>query len=169
MIDFDSVYKIGTLGKTHGLQGEITFFCEDDIFDKTDADCLMLKLDGVLVPFFIEEYRFQSDERVLIKFYNIDTKETAAVLIGAEVYFPTALADTEKVALSPARLVGFAVYDITSNTVTAPLVHIDNSTNNPLFELADGTLIPVAEEWIKEIDREKQLIRMTLPEGLLSL
>jgi len=38
-----------------------------------------------------------------------------------------------------------------------------------LFELEDGKLIPVAEEFIKTIDSDKREIRVTLPEGLLEL
>ena len=46
---------------------------------------------------------------------------------------------------------------------------IDDSTANVLFELEDGKLIPVAEEFIKTIDSDKREIRVTLPEGLLEL
>ena len=36
MIREDDVYKIGRLGKPHGVKGEITFMFDDDIFDRTD-------------------------------------------------------------------------------------------------------------------------------------
>ena len=32
----------------------------DDVFDRVDADYVVLLVDGILVPFFIEEYRFRS-------------------------------------------------------------------------------------------------------------
>lgn len=169
MISVDSVYKIGQLGRTHALRGEIVFFCDDDIFDRCDADCLLLMLDGLLVPFFIEEYRFQRDDRVLMKFDGIDTKEQATELVGADVYFPKDAAAKLDDGLSLSALTGYAIYDTATGTATAPLRRIDTATDNPLFELEDGTLIPVAEEWIEDIDHEKKTIRMTLPEGLLAL
>ena len=55
MIRREEVYKIGRLGKTHGVRGEISFLLDDDVFDRTDADYLILDIDGILVPFFIEE------------------------------------------------------------------------------------------------------------------
>ena len=61
MIKQEEVYRIGRLGKTHGVRGEVSLQFDDDIFDRVDADYLVLELDGILVPFFIEEYRFRSD------------------------------------------------------------------------------------------------------------
>ena len=57
----EDVYKIGRLGKPHGVKGEISFNFDDDIFDREDADYIILDIDGILVPFFIEEYRFKND------------------------------------------------------------------------------------------------------------
>ncbi len=168
MILPDSVYKIGKLGRPHGIKGEISLLVDDDAFDRSDADCLFLMLDGLLVPFFIEEYRFRSDSRVLMKFEGIDSKEQAAELVGADVFFPkdTAAQEGEP---SLAALEGYTIYDTTTGATTAPLSHIDAATDNTLFVMDDGTLIPVADDWIEDIDHEKKLIRMTLPEGLLLL
>ena len=47
MIREEEVYKIGRLGKTHGVKGEITFQFDDDIFDRTDSDYLVLEIDAV--------------------------------------------------------------------------------------------------------------------------
>ena len=61
MIKQEEVYKIGRLGKSHGVKGEVSFQFDDDIFDRVDADYLVLDIDGILVPFFMEEYRFRND------------------------------------------------------------------------------------------------------------
>ena len=74
MIREEEVDKIGKLGKTHGVKGEISFLFDDDVFDRVDADYLILRVDGLLVPFFIEEYRFRSDANAIMKFEDIDTK-----------------------------------------------------------------------------------------------
>ena len=61
MIRQDDVYKIGRLGKPHGIHGELSLQFADDVFDRTDADYLILDVDGILVPFYIDEYRFRSN------------------------------------------------------------------------------------------------------------
>ena len=89
MIKKEEVFKIGIINKPHGVKGEVSFTFTDDIFDRVeDCDYLVLLLDGILVPFFIEEYRFRSDNVALVKFEGIETAERARMLTNVEVYFP---------------------------------------------------------------------------------
>ena len=67
MIKKEDVYKIGKLGKPHGVKGEVSMMFTDDIFDRVEADYLICLIDGILVPFFLEEYRFRSDTTALVK------------------------------------------------------------------------------------------------------
>lgn len=78
MIREEDVYKIGRLGKTHGVKGELSFLFDDDVFDRVDADYLVLEVDGILVPFFIEEYRFKSDANAIMKLEGIDSQSEPA-------------------------------------------------------------------------------------------
>ena len=167
MIKADDVYRIGRLGKAHGVKGEITMQVEDDIFDRTDADYLVLELDNIMVPFFIEEYYFKTDTTALIKFEGIDSLERAKEFANIDVYFPRNIKDnsidSEEEALSYPMLVGFQVNDI------GKIAYIDHQTENIMFELEDGTLIPASEELIEDIDVPNKQIKMTIPEGLLDL
>lgn len=167
MIKADDVYRIGRLGKAHGVKGEITMQVEDDIFDRTDADYLVLELDNIMVPFFIEEYYFKTDTTALIKFEGIDSLERAKEFANIDVYFPRNIKDnsidSEEETLSYPMLVGFQVNDI------GKIAYIDHQTENIMFELEDGTLIPASEELIEDIDVPNKQIKMTIPEGLLDL
>ena len=170
MIRQEDVYKIGVIGKTHGVKGELSVQIDDDVFDRVDADYLVLSLDGILVPFFLEEYRFKSDGVALIKFLNIDTQERARELTGTEVFFPRSLAEDDADApLSKAQIVGFAIVNDGNDKVVGRIAHIDDTTVNTLFELEDGTLIPATDDMVVEIDLDNRIIRMNLPEGLLDL
>ena len=168
MIKQEDVYRIGRLGKAHGVKGEISLLCDDDVFDRVDADYLVLDVDGILVPFFIEEYRFRTDSVVLVKFDGIDTQERARELTGSDVYFPRALAD-ESDFPSLSMLVGFAIVDADTGKQVGSIASIDNSTANLLFELEDGRLIPAHDELIADIDQQARTIAMHLPDGLLDL
>jgi 16S rRNA processing protein RimM len=77
MIKQEDVFKIGRLGKPHGVNGEVSFMFDDDIFDRADSDYLILEIDGILVPFYYEEYRFHGNETALVKFCDIDTQDQA--------------------------------------------------------------------------------------------
>ena len=169
MIRQEEVYKIGKLGKTHGVKGELSFLFDDDVFDRVDADYLVLDLDGILVPFFIEEYRFRSDSNVILKLEGVDTQERARELTGTDVYFPLSLVDDDEAPLSLNFLVGFELIDAASGKSIGRIVSIDDQTANLLFELEDGTLIPANDDLITHIDKDLRQITLDLPEGLLDL
>ena len=61
MIERDELIKIGRFNKPHGVKGELSFTFTDDVFDRTDCPYIVCEIDGIFVPFFIEEYRFKSD------------------------------------------------------------------------------------------------------------
>ena len=168
MIKDDEVYKIGRIGKPHGISGEVTLRFSDDVFDRVDADYLVLMVDGILVPFFIEEYRFRSDEVALVKFEDIDTKDRASELTGCDVFFPRHLADAGDDVLTWSQIVGYDIVDVLSDKTIGRIEAVDETTINTLLELSDGTLIPAADEFIEDIDHEERKLMMRLPEGLVN-
>lgn len=169
MIRQEEVYKIGRLGKAHGVKGEVSFQFDDDVFDRTDADYLILDIDGILVPFFMEEYRFRSDALALIKFCDVDTQERASELTGSNVYFPRALAEDEEGMPSLASLIGFDLVEAKDGIRVGTIATIEDSTANLLFELEDGRLIPASDDLITDINIKERTIKMEIPEGLLEI
>ncbi|MBP5714850.1 MAG: 16S rRNA processing protein RimM [Prevotella sp.] len=169
MIKEEEVYKIGKLGKTHGVKGEISFLFDDDVFDRVDADYLVLMIDGILVPFFMEEYRFRSDTTAIVKFCDIDTQERVRELTGCDVWFPRALADSDDNTITWAAIVGFDIIDANSGKPVGRIASVDDTTLNILFCLEDGRLIPASEDLITSIDKGNRTITINIPEGLLDL
>ena len=173
MIKKEDVYKIGKLGKPHGVKGEVRMLCTDDIFDRVESDCLILEIDGILVPFFMEEYRFRSDERVLVKFADIDTEAQARELTGCEVYFPREQADRHEGEATWAELVGYALVDARRDTLVGTITRVDDTTINILFEVetADGreVVVPASEELVEQVDKARHRIHVRVPEGILEL
>ena len=169
MIRQDEVYKIGRLGKAHGVKGEVSFQFDDDVFDRTDADYLVLEIDGILVPFFMEEYRFRNDSVCLVKFCDVDTQQRASELTGCNVYFPRTQADEADEGPSLSSLVGFDIIEAHSRKTVGCIASIDDSTLNLLFELEDGRLIPASDDLITDIDIPQHKITMHIPEGLLDI
>ncbi len=174
MIKTDEVYKIGRIGKPHGVKGELSFMFDDDVFDTADSDYLVLLVDGILVPFFLEEYRFKSDDTALLKFDGIDTKEQARELTGCDVYFPVSMAAGAGENPSLHSVVGFTVIDAAcGDKLIGTITSVDESTENLLFnvETPDGRdiMLPVADEFIVDVNTEERQIRMKLPEGLVEI
>jgi 16S rRNA processing protein RimM len=172
MIRETNVYKIGVVGKAHGVNGEVNFQFTDAAWDDVDAEYLVLKIEGILVPFFLEEYRFRSDSTAIVKFEDVETEAAARELVGVEVYFPYALRPEGEEEYSWTYFVGFTVR-LTDGQTVGVVTAVDDSTVNTLFEVesAEGReyLIPAQEAFITEIDHEERIIHMQLPQGLLSM
>lgn len=175
MIRLEDVFKIGRIGKPHGVKGELTMQCDDDVFDRVDADYIVLDIDGILVPFFIEEYRFRSEDVVLMKFEDINTEQQARELTGCDVYFPHRLADREEsTEISWQQLQGFEVFDSRHGSrVVGRVAGVDVSTMNTLLEVKrennTDVLIPVSPELVVNIDIAGRQIELDIPDGLLDL
>lgn len=170
MIRKEEVYKIGVFNKPHGIKGEVSFTFTDDIFDRVDCDYLVCLLDGIFVPFFIEEYRFRSDTTALVKLEGVDTAEKARMFTNVPVYFPVKYVEEDDEALlSWSFLVGFDVVDVTHGHL-GTLADVDDATMNVLFVIeqdnGEELLVPAHEEFIVGLDKENKELTVNLPEGL---
>lgn len=173
MIAEESVYKVGSLTRVHGLKGEISFAFTDDVWDRVDADYLVLRVDGILVPFFLEEYRFRSDSVALLKFVDIDNADDALPYVGCDVYFPFDLTPEDAPEdLRWSNFTGFSVFLKDVDGMVGTISHVDDSTANVLFtiDMASGeVLVPAVEEFIVDVDYASRRLTLDLPEGLLDL
>jgi 16S rRNA processing protein RimM len=170
MIRSEEVYKIGVFNKPHGIKGELQFTFTDDIFDRVDCNYLICLLDGILVPFFIEEYRFRSDTTALMKLEGVDSDRQARMFTNVEVFFPKKYLDEDdKEVLTWQYFIGFRVLDKQHGDL-GEITAVDDSTMNILFCIEkDGEelLLPAHEEFIRNIDKNKTEIKVQIPEVLL--
>lgn len=104
-----------------------------------------------------------------MKFCDVDTQDKARQLTGCEVFFPRAIAESDDDHLSWAQIIGFALKDAQTGQLIGIINSVDDSTENVLFELEDGTLIPANEDLIQQIDAQNKEITIQLPDGLLDL
>ncbi len=173
MIRRDELIKIGRFNKPHGVHGEISMTFTDDAFDRCDSPYIVCLVEGIFVPFFIEEYRFKNDSTALIKLCDVDSETDAAAFTLLDVYYPKRYyVESDDAATLGDYFIGFTVVDSEKGTLGS-VVAIDDATANILFVVAspDGgeLLIPAQETFVDSIDEEARIIHMHLPEGLLDL
>lgn len=173
MIKTEDVYKIGKIGKPHGVKGEVSMSFTDDVFDRVEADYLVLEMDGILVPFFMEEYRFHGEETALVKFCDIETQEQARQLTGSIVFFPRHLSDSDAENVTWAEIIGWTVRNSHDGEAVGIIRHVDDTTINTLFEVLapDGKeiLLPASDDLIAGVDHDKHEISLMIPDGIMGL
>ncbi len=162
MITAAELLEAGATGKTHGVSGEVA--CQIDVdFDWEQCRYFVFDMDGIFVPFFIETVRDKNAATKLVKFLDIDDESSARKLCNKTIYIDKTLAaDSEQLALD--YFVGFTVIDQKLGTLGI-IDAVDDSTANALFAIGDR-LIPVCEEFIRDIDHAHKTLHTNLPEGL---
>ncbi len=171
MIKQEDVVKIGQFNKPHGIKGELSFTFTNDAFDENEHSFLICEIDGIFVPFFLEEYRFKTNTTALVKLKGVDSVEKARNFTNKDVFF--AKNHMQEIASSEAvtwdYFIGFTMYDSLLGKI-GEIVAIDESTINILFIVNGETnehLIPVVEEWILSVDSENKILEVELPDGLI--
>ena len=166
MIRLEEISPIGIFGKTHGIKGEINLELNID-FDLENTPYIIVDIDGIFVPFFIEDYRYKSDTMALVLFEDINTEEQVRPFFGKKAYVKKeALGDSENDEMSINYYVGFTMLTA-DKKVIGQIVEIDDSTANVLFVLDNDELVPVGAVEVIDLDPETHTMVVELPEGLI--
>ncbi len=169
MGDFVTIARIV---KARGVKGEVA---AEVLTDFPDRFCRVSRLRLLstdrVVWTELERFRFQG-KRIILKFQGFDSPEEARRLAGSEVQIP----EDEAVDLPAGvyfhfQLIGCRVVDQEKPLGRVVEVLETGGGANLVVRTGEGTdfMIPLAERFIDRVDLEAELLRVTLPEGLLEL
>lgn len=179
---------IGKFRKSHALKGELNAILDiDSVFFLCEKDekCkwIVVEMEGLLVPFEVENVRGKGNFSVLIKLRGVDTEEDAQEFVNKDIFvtleamrkFDAEMNQDEESSedgFYATDLVGFEVIDSESNKAIGIIGGVNQATENYLFEINGDNgiiLVPVVDDYISEVDVENKMVIMTLPEGLVNL
>ena len=160
--------------RTRGLKGELVAELLTDFPERFESVTTLLGVspDGHRQELELEEYWFQND-RVILKFKDYDTVDSANTLIGFQVGVP----ESEQVELATGefyewQLVGCAVENTHGETV-GTVREVMRTGGVELLVVEDGGqgehLIPMAGDIVVKVDIPGKKILIDPPEGLLEL
>ena len=172
MITKEQVFPIGQINKPHGIHGEMSFSFTSDVFDRVELPFFIFEIDGIMVPFSVNTYRFKTASTGILKLEGVGNEQEARTFSGLPIYVQNEYLDVvENTEIELDYFVGFLLIDAVKGDIG--IIHeIDQTTENALFVIQqtdDELLIPVGDEYIQEIDHEHKTITVVLPEGLLDL
>lgn len=175
MITKDELYPIGKFQKTHALKGELNMILDIDPKYFLEGNPMIIDYDGIYVPYYTESIRQKGATSHLVKIAGISTEQEASGFVNKEIYILKNDAEEwlgEELEETDAYT-DYIVEDSETGQTIGRIIAIDESTVNELFIIEDETgeeiIIPANEELIEEIDDEGQIIKMHLPEGILTI
>lgn len=180
MINESELTKAGVFTKTHGVRGELNALLDIDSDFFEENDCFICFDEGIPTPFFIESFRPKGSSASLIKPENVDSEEDAKLFVGKSIYinkrdyreYLDENADCEGEYASD--LVGWIIVDSETDKTVGTISDVNLDTANPLFIVETDPessiiLIPIADEFITEVNESEKTLRMSLPDGLIDL
>lgn len=170
----EECFQLGTFTRKVGNDGRLLLSLETDQpeqYNKTES--VFVELNKRLVPFFVSSFRVLPGNVAHLKLEDVDSTEQAELLLGADVFLPlTMLPLLSGTKFYYHEVIGFTIRDLTSGQSAGVISEIIENGPNDLFVTEiDGhqNYIPIAGDWIKDLDRDSKTITMQLPEGLLGL
>ena len=166
MIAVARVSKLFGQADTGGLAISLyTTFPED--FDPQE-DPLFVEIGSLAVPLYMDSFERRGVSGANVRFADFDNTRRAEELIGKELFVEESVEEDDD-EFYMEDLIGFRVE---AGGLRGEITDFYDSEMNPLFGVDFGQgerLIPAAEEFIAQIDFDKGIIRMVLPEGLMEL
>lgn len=171
----DQCFQLGSIIRKVGTDGRILLLMDTDNpkhYIKTES--VFVELYGKLVPFFVSSLRLQPSNQAHLKLDDIDLPEQADILIGADVFLPLEqLPKLSGTNFYYHEVIGFEIFDLNTKSIAGFIFEIIENGPNDLFLVKSTNdieiLIPIADDWIKTVDRVSKRIEMTLPEGLVDV
>ncbi|RFN59413.1 ribosome maturation factor RimM [Marixanthomonas ophiurae] len=166
-------FYLGKIVKKYSFKGELLAKLDtDDPEQFLEMESVFVEHNKNLIPFFIESLSLHKSTLLRIQFEGVKNETDATNLLGDELYLPlNMLPKLSGNKFYFHEVVGFTVTDTNFGTV-GTITGVNDTTAQALFEIDhDGkeVLIPVSDDLIEKVDREKKDIRITAPEGLIEL
>lgn len=170
MISRDDLLHVGRTQKPYGIRGEIVILFRRAEYAELDSEFYFLEIDGIPVPFAVEEFTFTTDVSARVKFEEIQDEKQASRYVNTEVFLLREAANEVHAQNSDdwEFFVGYSIVD-QHGEIIGIIREVDHSTINVLFVVQHDEielLIPATEDFIVAVDEGKKLLEMYLPEGL---
>ena len=172
-MNIDDCYYLGYISKTQGYKGGLIAFLDvDNPNDYQNLDSFLLDLNGTLTPFFVETITLKHKQFAALKLEDIDDRDAATLISNKDIYLPLdqlpKLGDDEYYLH---ELKGMMVFDKTEGEIGTVEKVMDHSSN-PLIQIIidqNEVLIPLIDDFIEKVDKQKREIHVDLPEGLIEV
>lgn len=169
----EDCFYLGKIVSKFSFKGEVLIKLDTDEPESyTELESVFIGYNKNLVPFFIERSALHKSNLLRVKFEDVDTEEDADDLMKAEVYLPlTMLPKLEGNQFYYHEVIGYTMIDSNYGKV-GTITGINDSTAQALFQVQNGQtqiLIPMNDEFIQKVNRSKQVIEVTTPDGLIEL
>ena len=169
----EDCFYLGRIVRKHSFRGEVVLKLDTDEPELyQEMESVFVNIGNNMIPFFIKDSLLQKGNQLRVNFETIQSEADADALLKAGVYLPLSMLPklTGKKFYFH-EIIGFAAEDVAYGAI-GTVTGVNDSSAQPLFEIEkEGLqiLVPMIDDFIVKIDREKQKILLKTPAGLLDM
>jgi 16S rRNA processing protein RimM len=171
-MNIDECFELGYVIKPHGLNGAVDIFLDTDFpGDYKNLESVFVHIGQKLVPFFIRTIRINGN-KALVQLEGIDSIDQAEGLKGSKLLLPESmLPELGDKDFYFHELLGFEVTDVQHGMlgIVERFYDYPGQTLLGINHKGKEVLIPINDDIILNLDKEKKLIDVDLPDGLLDV
>ncbi len=169
----ENLISVAKLRKPHKVSGAFRFIFLREPRTELLPSHFMINLKGQYLPFFVKSFEILSEQDGIIQFEEITTPEQARAYNGMELYLDEKTAHkyfrpgVEEFAF----LVGYQLLNAEGKGC-GTIKGIIETPMQVFIELQTAEaecLIPLAEDWVIDLDKKKKILQLDFPEELLHL
>lgn len=166
---------IGKTAKPHGLEGGLRFSIKDEYLEDFHAvEVIFIEVKGQPVPYFIEDIK---GEHMVVQLEGVSSKEQASGIANKQVSIRTSdlIPEEDKTYAPDETEYGFSVGFQMIDEVFGEIGEIIEIIEYPQQEMASilykekEILIPLNNDFIKEINEAEKKMIMSLPAGVVEV
>ncbi|XOV67365.1 MAG: ribosome maturation factor RimM [Fluviicola sp.] len=166
-------FYLGYVAKLHGFKGEVSLFLDvTNPMDYETLDAVFIDINDQLTPFFVESLKLKNNGFAAVRFEGLNDENSAKKLLRKQLYLPAqVLPKLEGNNFYDHEVVRYKVFDTNYGEVGV-LEQVVDFKVNPLLQVMNGekeVLIPLLDNTVQKVDRDKKELHVTAPEGLIAL
>lgn len=167
----DDCFLVGRFIKTHGFKGELNIKLDVDYPEEySEMESTFVEINKELVPFFFESFRLKQNGIATVKVEGVTSDVDAQKLVRKNLYLPLdLLPQLTGNKFYYHEIKGFKALDTEAGIIGTIEGVLDGNAQD-IFQINNGKkeiLIPIVDEFIISVDREKKEILINAPEGLI--
>lgn len=169
--------QVGYTRKPFGVNGQLKLQVEPSYLeDVLKADVLFLEIGGQQVPYFIDNFQEVGD--LIVHFEDVESREQAAKIVSRPVFLrPADIIPIEEKEIPLENIephlkyLHYHIEEVELGEI-GPIIRIEIF---PQQEMAfvdykgRAVMIPLHPSFIVSEDKEKRVLRLALPEGMLEI
>ena len=169
----EDCFFLGTVVAKYSFNGEVLVKLDtDEPQQYLSLASFLLEQNKGLVPYFTTAVKLHKTELLRVSIEEVDSEHQANELIGKSVYLPLdQLPSLNDDQFYYHEIIGFEIVDSTLGPV-GTIINVNDTNSQVLLEvdhMNKKILIPLVDEIIHKIDKEKKQIHLFIPNGLLNL